>query len=245
VSLGIVSAMPGELSTLTRERLPMGGCRLLREGAWVALAGIGPRRAMLAGADLLSRGTTALISWGTAAALDPALPAGALVVPRRVIGADGMVYLVDTGWHRRLIDRLAERHDVHDGALAESRELLRGPEEKRRLFRETSAEAADMESAALARLAWERGIPFCVVRAIVDPADFELPRCIPNAVGRRGQVLLARLLARAVLHPGDWRRLSQLGRHFHAAREKLTRVISTVGLETLGPDPGVARASRP
>lgn len=235
MTLGIVTALPGELATLTRQRLVPGEWKPLREDLLVALAGIGPERAARAGAGLVGQGATALLSWGTAAALSPGLAAGSLILPRRVIGADGTAYLADAPWHQRLLDCLSGRLEVHTGALAESRVVLSEPEAKLRLGQAAQAEAADMESAALAELAQVRGIPFCVIRTIVDPVDVSVPRCILHAIGGRGEVRTRALVARALCHPGDWRRLAELGRHFRQAQKTLARVIALTGLGGLVP----------
>jgi adenosylhomocysteine nucleosidase len=48
-------------------------------------------------------------------------------------------------------------------------------EEKRRLQRLTDATGLDMESAALAGVAQERGLPMAIVRTVSDLADEDLP----------------------------------------------------------------------
>jgi adenosylhomocysteine nucleosidase len=48
-------------------------------------------------------------------------------------------------------------------------------EEKRRLQRATEATGLDMESAAVAAVAQERGLPMAIVRTVSDLADEDLP----------------------------------------------------------------------
>jgi adenosylhomocysteine nucleosidase len=244
MSLGIVTALPEELATLTRARAPREGTWagedgviiVLPEDVLIVLSGVGPQRAAWAGNELVMRGADALLSWGTATALDPALPPGSLVLPERVIGGDGVSYPVDAPWRRRLAEGLSRGLDVHGGALVESREILRGREDKSRLRQTTQAGAADMESAALARLAQARGLPFCAIRAIVDPAELSMPPCVLRALDECGRVRKPALLAQAITHPGQWLGLARLARQFSAARKTLRRVMGLTGFAALGPN---------
>ena len=52
----------------------------------------------------------------------------------------------------------------------------------------------DMESGAVAEAAAHAGMPFLVVRAISDPAEFSPPSILLGAVRRDGSADLARLL---------------------------------------------------
>lgn len=227
--LGISAAMPGELSMLTRERLAVGECRRLGPGVVVALSGVGPERARRAGEELIAQGAVALLSWGVAAGLDPGLAPGSLVLPREIIAADLAVYVVDHEWHERLRHGLIPKIAYHTGALAESEGVVESPAEKCLLRMKTEADAADMESAALARLAHEGGLRFCAVRAIVDPAGMALPRSVLESMDENGMMRLRRLLPKLLRHPGDLAALIRLGRFFGVARQTLARVAELTG----------------
>src|SRR5574342_610487 len=105
--LGIVVALPWELKSLTGQTLEAGTSGPLKDNITVALSGIGAERAYAAAALLVSRGATALLSWGCAAALDHRLSAGSVVLPECVISATGENHRVNIQWHRRLYQTLS------------------------------------------------------------------------------------------------------------------------------------------
>ncbi len=93
--LGILVAMPQECRSLTPKRIPESGFLALEEACLVGLSGAGPEAAVRCAALLAGQGATALLSWGCAAALDPTLKPGDLVLPERIIGADGQTLATD------------------------------------------------------------------------------------------------------------------------------------------------------
>jgi nucleoside phosphorylase len=57
------------------------------------------------------------------------------------------------------------------GRIADSQTMVATPEARARLAALTGAIAVDMESAAIARVARERGIPFAAIRVVTDGPD--------------------------------------------------------------------------
>lgn len=219
--LGIVVSLSRELKSLTRQTIPVGAWRALTDNALVALSGVGAERAYAAGSVLVSQGATALLSWGCAAALDDRISPGCLILPERIIGANGEIHRVSTEWHQRLYQALESKHSVRTEALVESDAILKTSAEKRALAKRTQAAATDMESAAQARLAKEHGLPFVAVRAIVDTAATDIPENVLSALDRQGDISVWKLLASAYLMPTDWIKIVQLGIQFNAARKTL------------------------
>lgn len=224
--LGILVAMPQECRSLTTQRIPAGGLLALDEGCLVGLSGAGPEAAARCAALLAGEGVTALLSWGCAAALDPALKPGDLVLPASIIGADGHTLATDPDWRGRLVSKLEPRLTVYQGKLLESRRIVSSAAEKRALFANTGTVALDMESAAAARAALEFKLPFLAVRSIVDPADIDIPPSIAAAFDENGTLHVPRMLGRALLRPADFIGVIQLGRHFSAAMETLKAVAT-------------------
>jgi len=224
VTPGVAVALAAELRSLTTQAIAPGSCVRLPGGALVALSGVGPERARAAALRLLTAGATALVSWGVAAGLDPGLRAGSLLLPERVIGADGTTYRVTASWRAELSARIATRIAAHAGPLVEATRLLETPQEKRALFERHGAIAADMESAALARVARMRDVPFVVVRVVADPAARRTPAWVGALVDGAGKVRASRALREAVAHLGDWGAVVVLALQFREAREVLRRV---------------------
>ena len=226
--LGIVVSLPWELKSLTRQTIPAGECKRLTNDTLVALSGIGAERAHAASALLVSRGATALLSWGCAAALDDHLKAGSVMLPERVIGTMGESYPVSVEWHRRLYQTLSSKYPVGTDALVESEAIVKTPDLKRTLAQRTQAVATDMESGAQARLARARRMPFVVVRVIVDTASTQMPENVMQALDREGAIQVGRFLARAFLRPADGVTLMKLGVQFNAARRTLKNISALV-----------------
>ncbi len=220
--LGIVVALPGELKSLTREKITPGSAKLIAPGTLIALSGMGAERARDAAALLIAQGATALMSWGYAAALDERLSAGCLVLPERVIGAGGESYPVAVEWHERLYIAAAFKLPVWTGALVESAVVVATAAEKRALAERTGAASADMESAAHARAAGEHGLPYVAVRSILDTASTEIPEAVLQARDAHGGVEIAQVLG-ACRSPADWSQLFRLACQFRAAQRTLKR----------------------
>src|SRR5690606_22311248 len=83
--LGIAVALPQELQPLTRKSVKPGTCFWLHDHMAISLNGMGTKRAEASGKKLIAAGIDVLVSWGTAGALHPNLPLGALLLPGKVI----------------------------------------------------------------------------------------------------------------------------------------------------------------
>lgn len=219
--LGIVVSLSRELKSLTRQTIPVGSWKAITDNTLVALSGIGADRAYMAGSVLVSQGATALLSWGCAAALDDRVSPGCLILPERIIGANGEIHRVSTEWHRRLYLALESKHTVRTDALVESDAIVRTSAEKRALAKQTEAAATDMESAAQARLAKEYGLPFIAIRAIIDTPSTDIPENVLKALDPEGNINLWKLLTGAV--PADWIKIVRLGFQFNAAQRSLKK----------------------
>ena len=233
--LGIIAALPAEQRTLSTRRIASGGWIRLTDNTLLALSGAGPERAAAAGHQLIEKGVSALLSWGCAAGLDSALAPGALVLPERLIAADGRVHNVDPTWHQRLHRCFSEYFVVHTGNVVESRHLVVKATEKAALFARFRGIALDMESVAIAQLAADKGIPFVTIRTIADPADSNLPKSVAHALNSQGDIDLGKLLSYTLLHPTEFARLLRLGWHFHAAQRTLQRIAQPAGASFLAP----------
>ena len=229
--LGIVAALPEEAECLTGVRPVPGSQSRVSESVSLKSGGIGCARAACSATLLAEQGAKALLSWGTAAALAPNLCSGDLIIPARVIAADGEILPVDVDWHRRLCKGLDRTPDI--SPLAEVSDVLINPEGKRRLAELTGAVAADMESAAVARVALKSGVSCLVVRVVVDPLSMTVPASASAAVsvsGARDWWGLGRGLCR---RPVEVVGVCRLARAFAIAKKSLRSVARSVGPEFL------------
>jgi adenosylhomocysteine nucleosidase len=195
--------------------------RIARRLGWAVAIGGGTASGAAAAANrLIEQGCTALVSFGLAGGLDPALRPGALIVASAVI-TGAVRYATDPDLSHMLGG--ATPH-VMLGADA----VVASAAEKRRLCQETGAGAVDLESGAVARAAITRGIPFAVLRAICDPADRALPPAALVALNTHGAIEIWRVLASIVSHPGQLPSLFALAADAAAAKHSLVARVSRI-----------------
>jgi adenosylhomocysteine nucleosidase len=187
-----------------------------RFGFPVQAGGGTPEGAEAAATRLVGQGATALVSFGLAGGLDPALRPGAVIIPSVVL-ADGVARHADA--------LLAQRFGgltVHT-ILAGSAVAV-GAAEKRRLHAATQAHAIDLESGAVATIAAKHGLPFIVVRAICDPAERDLPPAALIALNPDGGIGLWGVLQSVAAQPRQIPDLLALARDAAQARRALIQV---------------------
>jgi adenosylhomocysteine nucleosidase len=163
------------------------------------------------------------VSWGVAGGLDPNLSPGTVILPDAIIGADGSSHGVDLEWRDRLLERLGGRVVTSTSMLYIVTSVITTVDEKRTIHERFGAGAADMESAAVARVAVEKDIPWIAVKVVVDAADQELPAAILTATGDDGR-LRAGSVVGLILRPQLWRPLIALGRASAAAGQSMRRL---------------------
>jgi adenosylhomocysteine nucleosidase len=214
-TIAVIAALPDEAAAW----------RSSGTGARVVHCGLGPARAATAARDEVRRGNAALLAFGTAGALDPALPPGTLVLPRLVEAAGHNRYTADPVWHAQATTLLAALRPVTD-MLFTSDTVVATVAEKHALWRKSSFCAVDMESAAVAAVAAEYDRPFLAMRAIVDPAHVALPAPALAALREDGSVALWRLIGALVAAPGMLGELRRLHGYQQRALATLRRAAA-------------------
>jgi len=226
--LGIVAALIAESRPLGSAGRRSAEPATLADGTQLIVTGVGPAAAAAGARRLLASGARALLSWGLAGALDPALEAGTLVLPNEVISPEGRVLLTTADWRERVSEGIAASHVVCFGRLLTCREPLGSTAAKALAFRETGAVAADMESSAIAEVASAGRVPFLVVRAIVDTAQDAVPEVALSAAGvGQDRLRLGRLLATLARTPGELPALIRLARRYRSASRALSAVAGS------------------
>ena len=220
--VAVISALDFENTSLKSHFGPSGS-RSRPDESRVSLfqAGAGPQRASLAARAALQNGAAGLVSWGVAGGLHPALVPGAIVLPVAVHTPTGEMLTTDTRWRENLRSALSQEFAVHEGGLLSVAEVLSTPRDKARAAKESGAVAVDMESAAIGEVAMASGIPFVVLRVILDGAADSLPDVegLMDQAGNRD----SRAVLRLVCKPAQWSRLFVLAGRFRRARAALTR----------------------
>jgi adenosylhomocysteine nucleosidase len=110
------------------------------------------------------------------------------------------------------------------GVLVSSPQVL-DVHEKRRVRRQYSAAAVDMEAAAVAGVARKHGVPFMAIKAISDDTSFSMPE-FGRWIDQQGTLHTGRFLAAHLLRPMSWSRMARLAINSRRASRKLCEVLA-------------------
>jgi len=139
-----------------------------------------------------------LVLGGFAGAIDPFYKSGYILSPQQVIDENGAAIRLDGD----IPVELAEPSDEPlKPTLLTVRQMIANPDQKRQLRADHQAEAVDMESFHVARLAAQRELPLIVVRTINDPAEIAPASWSGRLVDDSGQERLRGALAMLITHP--------------------------------------------
>jgi adenosylhomocysteine nucleosidase len=226
--VGVVAALASEARALGPSMprggvIPLSELAVLGDGALLAVSGIGRTAAAAAANALIEAGASALMTFGMAGALDPALTPGSVVLPRELISGDGARFQASASWRARVAAALRPVRAVTEGNLLTSDRAIETPTDKAAAFHRSGAAAVDMESAAVAEVAARHNLPFIAVRVIVDTAADRLPRAVV-AASRAGRVKFGRLIAGLVLAPGEIASLIRLAQRYRIAMRSLRAI---------------------
>ncbi len=197
----------------------------------VRVAGADPRRATELAAELVTAGVDGLMSFGLCGGLDPNLEAGDIILPSKIIAAEGRSISCDADWTGHLQSGLGPLVVNAEGIIAHSAVIVAGPRRKAVLRATTGADAVDMESYAVAREAKRAGVPFAAIRAVSDTAETRLPEWTDEIVSTAGGTDGVRLLKNLARHPGDIGKLLTLGRGSTRALKMLRKAGQMLGRE--------------
>jgi adenosylhomocysteine nucleosidase len=205
--------MPVELAPLlgSLKSQPVDGVDLFElPKALVAVGGIGEKFARRAAEVAIDYAQPKLLlSAGIVGAISPKLQVGEVAGIREVVDvATGMRYPTANGgdWV------LATSQDVSDAA------------EKQELLTRFGADVVDMEAAAVAQVAKERGLPFAAVKSISDDAAFVMPP-MNRFIDANGRFATRRFLMYVALHPKWWRTLGAIKKNSELATANLCHAV--------------------
>jgi len=191
----------------------------------VIAAGGTPAQAQAAAERACAEGAAALLSFGLAGGLDPALAAGALVIPHWVVNGPARYPVADA--------LLAWLGGATTEAIAAAGATVAPAAAKALLWRSSGAAAVDLESGAVAAVARRHGRPFAVLRAICDPAWRDLPPAALVALDGAGAIGLWRVAGSVLARPSQIPGLLALAGDAARARASLIRRVGELGGRTL------------
>ncbi|MGF1608303.1 MAG: hypothetical protein ACFCUQ_02825 [Kiloniellales bacterium] len=221
----LLRALPAHWPTISHDNL---------EGR-LACAGADTARAKAGAERLLAEGATALVSFGIAGGLDPALAPGALVLPEAVLTPGGEQVAVDAFWRQRVVASFAEGGGrVCAGLLLGSAAVIADRTTKAARFGASGAIAVDMESHAVAEVARQAGVPLLVVRAIADPAERALPAIVLGSIGANGEPRGGLVAGRLAIRPWQLPALLRLRQDARQALAALGALARAAGPLLLG-----------
>ena len=213
--VGVVAAMPIEMAPLVgkRQSRQVNGVSLFDlDRAVVAVGGIGEkcaRRAAEAAVD--DAGPKLLVSAGIAGAISPQLKVGDVLQIREVVDvATGVRYPASGGE-----GMLATSQDVSDAL------------EKCQLLAKYGADVVDMEGAAVAQVATERGLKFAAVKAISDDVSFKMPPLM-RFIDEHGRFHNGQFLLYVALRPKWWPVLGRIRANTAVATANLCRAVENL-----------------
>jgi adenosylhomocysteine nucleosidase len=190
--------------------------RIARRLGKVAIGGGTAAGATRAASELAALGVNALISFGLAGGLDPALRPGALIIPAVVL-TNGERLAADPAltqaWHGPTV-----------AVLLASETIIASRADKQAAFATTAAQAVDMESGAMARVASRAGLPWAVLRVICDPAERDLPPAALAALSTAGAIAGWRIARSILANPAQIPALIRLGADAAQARRTLRMI---------------------
>jgi adenosylhomocysteine nucleosidase len=199
--------------------------------------GVGPRAALPAVEWLLSGPVfgnvpyrpKVVLSAGFCGALQDSLALGDVILATEVRDEEGNCW--PTTWPGELPPG-EWQPPLHRGGLLCTSSLVAGTEAKRDLGRRHGCLAVDMESAAVARLCRQRGVPFGCVKAVSDEQGTPLsPRLVSLLSG--GRVSLLRTSVAVATAPSLAGELWQLARHTEKAGRQLGKALGELLTLTL------------
>jgi adenosylhomocysteine nucleosidase len=190
-------------------------------GVAIHRSGMGPDAAGACASAVLADRPRALLAVGFCGALERDLEVGDLVAAERVVHENtGAAFPAD--------EVLLAAAPGRRGTLVSAVAVARTPADRAAL----TGLAVDLESATMARLAEEAGVPFLALRAVTDRARDRVP-AIEHAVGPDGVPRPGAVLRHVARHPRDLRPLLRLGRAARRAGRSLESGLRTL-LERIG-----------
>jgi adenosylhomocysteine nucleosidase len=217
MKIGIIVAMASEAKALENK---IG--QLLGEIPFtVRVASPGLKYAEKATEQLLSEGHGFFISWGVSGGLNPSLQPGRLLISQQVATTSDQTLEFTSDLEKRISDELNPLNPIL-GRITSTEKPTISPVEKSKLHSGRRADAVDMESIAIAKIAKKNSCGFLSIRSIVDSANFEIPSSALAGMNSQGNQVMLKVLKQLAHRPKELKSLIELSFHFRKALKTLS-----------------------
>ena len=205
-----------------------------RELVRLVHGGVGPAMAVSAAQKLAQApGLKWICSTGFCGGLDPTLPVGGIFLPKRMLAWTGSSPPPEHSIDAQTIQEAEQALQkaglkFHTGTLATVTQPVFKVEEKYALALASGAQSVDMESAAVARLVFEKGLRFFAMRTVSDGANDALPDEVGTFLSAEGKVRIGKVTMFALGGPRNIRELWRLGQRSKEATQSLQAAWTAV-----------------
>ncbi len=196
----------------------------------VVLTGVGARRAAKVASEIMrteSDAFDACLSCGLAGGLRDNYRVGEVLAARSVLSEapreDESSRLLQSS--EALVAFAAECGAIVVNQFFSAGHVVSRADEKKHLGK--TADAVEMESFEIMRVAQGSGVPAIAIRAISDMVSEDLPLDMKEVFTDEGQVSIPRVLGQVALKPQSLPGLIRLGKNSHIASESLGRFLDS------------------
>ncbi|MBK5273674.1 MAG: hypothetical protein JJE30_01300 [Desulfuromonadales bacterium] len=239
--IGIITAMPEETGAVVRAvgdtKKVQGAGLCLRQGTasgheiFIAEAGMGLKNAAAAAEKLVQDvRPDLLVSAGFCGGIAEELRVGDVVVASALTIASGAV-LEDVAVEiaaaccTLVAQRAGEGKRVFGGLFVSTAAIMQKAQLAALLPSGSPCPVVEMESAAIARVAKESGIPFAGIRSVSDPFDEELGFSLDEFCDDRMRIRIPRVLWTIICKPRIIPQLARLARNSRIAATSLSQAV--------------------
>jgi adenosylhomocysteine nucleosidase len=241
MKIGIITAMPEETQAVIRA---IGGGSRMQFGKLIVQkgslaghdivlveAGMGFDNAARTAENLVKQtGLDLIVSAGFCGGVSAELLVGDIVVATGLMivsekNLDQVPVEIPAFCRNYVVRQAAEGRRVFGGLFASTPAIMEKSRLAALLPPETLYPVVEMESAAIAIIAVENGIPFCGIRAVSDPSDEELGFSLDEFCDQRMRIRIPRVLLTICRKPRIIPQLIRLARNSRVAAASLSQAV--------------------
>lgn len=174
-----------------------------------------------------------IVSFGTAGSLWRYYQPGQWLVAAKLLDPNGAALVPDANWTMALISAIPGAQPT---TLIGVDSAVRTPAAKRALNEATGANAVDMESHVVARVAMAHGLPFAVARVVLDPFDTWVPDAAMAGLLEDGSTRAMPVLQALMHAPRDIVPLAKLAWNARTAHRSLRVGRKAIGVRMSFPE---------